>query len=54
LEFDILVYGRDKFVEMVMRVYFPNQGKHGLLCAKKKNAIDYDGKNLFYLLKLEI
>jgi hypothetical protein len=39
-----LGHNRDIITNMVMKGEFPNQGLHGLLCAKEKDTINYDGK----------
>jgi hypothetical protein len=49
-------FGHDKdiFEKLLMKEEFPNQGQHGMLWAKEKDATGCDGKNIFYLLEFEM
>jgi hypothetical protein len=44
-----LGHDMDIFAKLVMKGEFPNQGWHGLLRAKEKDATGCDGKNLLLL-----
>jgi len=45
LEYDVDIF-------LNMKGEYPNQGKHGLLCAKEKDAIVCQGKNFTLLARI--